>query len=119
MPTFIPAPTQIEAAGNKSKIIREHIGRVNSSTSDVSIAHMTSPAGWVEPGQTPEFEEYTLALRGMLRVTHKGREIDVWPGQAVITHPGEWVRHSRPECADYIAVRLPAFSAGAVHRDSQ
>ena len=119
MPTLIPTPTKIEAAGNKPKIIREHIGRVNSSTSAISVAHMTSPAGWVEPGQTPEFDEYTLVLSGMLRVTHKGGELDVHAGQTVIAHAGEWVRYSTPEGADYVAVCVPAFSPASVHRDAQ
>ena len=119
MPTLIPAPTKIEAAGNKPKIIREHVGRVNSSTSVVSVAHMTSPPGWIEPGQTPEFDEYTLVLSGTVRVTHKSGEIDVHAGQAVITHAGEWVRYSTPAGADYIAICLPAFSPATVHRDHQ
>ena len=118
MPTLITRATQIEAAGNKPKVIREHIGRINSATAGVSIAHMTSPAGWVEPGQTPEFDEYTLVLDGALRVAHKGGEIDVRAGQAVIAHAGEWVRYSTPEGADYIAVCLPAFSPSSVRRDA-
>ena len=120
MPTLIPKPTEITAAGNKRKLIREYIGRVNSQTADVSVAHMQSPAGWVEPGQSPEFTEYTVVLRGMLRVEHNAGTFDVRAGQAIITHPGEWVRYSTPEAdgAEYIAVCLPAFSPAAVHRDA-
>jgi mannose-6-phosphate isomerase-like protein (cupin superfamily) len=117
MPTLIATPTRIEAAGNKPKIIQEFVGRVNSRTEAASIAYMTSPAGWVEPGQTPEFDEYTLVLKGMLRVTHKSGEIDVRAGQAVIAHAGEWVKYSTPEGAEYIAICLPAFSPASVHRD--
>jgi ethanolamine utilization protein EutQ len=119
MPTLISAPTRIEAAGNKPKIIQEFVGRVNSKTEAASVAHMNSPAGWVEPGQTPEFDEYTVVLKGLLRVTHKGGEIDVRAGQAVITHAGEWVKYSTPEGAEYIAICLPAFSPASVHRDAQ
>ena len=119
MPTKIVKPTRIEAAGNKPKLIDEFIGRVNSRTSEASIAHMRSPGGWQEPGQTPEFEEYTIVLRGMLRVEHRGGAIDVRPGEAVIAHRGEWIRYSTPEAegAEYIAVCLPAFSPETVHRD--
>lgn len=120
MPTLIESPTQIQAAGNKPKIIDEFIGRVNSKTDGVSIARMKSPGGWVEPGQRPDFTEYTVVLRGMLRVEHERGSIDVRAGQAVIAHPGEWVRYSSPESdgAEYIAVCLPAFSPATVHRDS-
>ncbi|HWC98600.1 MAG TPA: cupin domain-containing protein [Candidatus Sulfopaludibacter sp.] len=119
MPTLISSPTRVEAAGNKPKLIDEYIGRVNSATDGVSVAHMRSPGGWVEPGQTPEFEEFTLVLRGVLHVEHQGGSLDVSAGQAVITHPGEWVRYSTPgdEGAEYIAVCLPAFSMTTVHRD--
>lgn len=119
MPTFIESPTQIEAAGNKPKIIREFIGRVNSKTDAASIARMMSPSGWVEPGQTPEFDEYTIVLEGLLRVESKQGTLDVHAGQAVIAHAGEWVRYSTPgdEGAEYIAVCLPAFSMETVHRD--
>jgi mannose-6-phosphate isomerase-like protein (cupin superfamily) len=119
MPTLIAAPTQITAAGNKPKIIQEFVGRVNSRTEAVSVARMQSPTGWVEPGQTPEFDEYTLVLRGMLRVEHRGGVVEVRAGQGVITHAGEWVRYStpEPEGAEYIAVCLPAFSPTTVHRD--
>jgi mannose-6-phosphate isomerase-like protein (cupin superfamily) len=121
MPTLIAKPTSIQAAGNKPKLIDEYIGRVNSKTAGVSVAHMRSPQGWVEPGQTPEFEEFTIVLKGMLRVTHKGGSFDVRPGQAVIAHQGEWVQYSTPEDggADYIAVCLPAFSMETVHRDAE
>jgi mannose-6-phosphate isomerase-like protein (cupin superfamily) len=118
MPTLISKPTRIEAAGNKPKIIQEFVGRVNSGTAPVSVAHMTSPAGWVEPGQTPEFDEYTVVLKGMLRVAHKQGSLDVHAGQAVITYAGEWICYSTPEGAEYIAVCLPAFSPNTVHRDS-
>ena len=120
MPTRIEKPTRITAAGNKPKEIREYVGRVNSKTAAVSIAHMTSPEGWVEPGQRPEFDEYTLVLRGMLRVEHEGGAIDVRAGQAVIAHAGEWVRYSTPEAggADYVAVCLPAFAPETVRRDA-
>jgi len=119
MPRIIDSPTRVEAAGTKPKLIDEYIGRVNSGTEAVSIAHMRSPAGWEEPGQTPEFEEYTLVLRGMVRVEHAGGEVEVRAGQAVITSPGEWVRYSTPEegGAEYIAVCLPAFALSTVHRD--
>jgi ethanolamine utilization protein EutQ len=120
MPTLIPKPTRIAPAGNKPKLIDEFIGRVNSATEAASVAHMRSPAGWVEPGQTPEFDEYTVVLRGMLRVESKDAITDVRPGQAVVAHRGEWVRYStpEPEGADYIAICLPAFSMETVHRDN-
>jgi len=120
MPTLIPKPTRIQAAGNKPKIIEEYIGRVNSQTSDVSVAHMRSPGGWVEPGQTPEFDEYTVVLTGTLRVETKSETLDVHAGQAVITKKGEWVRYSTPQPggAEYIAVCLAAFSMDTVHRDA-
>jgi mannose-6-phosphate isomerase-like protein (cupin superfamily) len=119
MPTLIPQPTRIQAAGNKPKLIDEYIGRVNSKTSAASVAHMRSPHGWLEPGQTPEFDEFTIVLKGMLRVEHKSGTLDVAAGQAVVTHAGEWVRYSTPQegGAEYIAVCLPAFSMGTVHRD--
>ena len=118
MPTLIAHPTRIEAAGNKTKIIEEYVGRVNSETSALSVAHMQSPPGWLEPGQTPEFDEYTIVLKGALRVSHEAGTLDVRAGQAVIAHSGEWVQYSTPEGAEYIAVCLPAFSPGTVHRDS-
>jgi mannose-6-phosphate isomerase-like protein (cupin superfamily) len=119
MPELIAAPSRVLAAGNKPKSIDEYVGRVNSRTADVSIAHMRSPSGWLEPGQTPEFDEYTLVLHGMLRVTHRGGTLDVRAGQAVIVRAGEWVRYSSPERdgAEYVAVCLPAFSPDTVHRD--
>ena len=120
MPTFIAGPTRIAAAGNKPKLIQEFIGRVNSKTEGVSVAHMRSPQGWMEPGQTPEFDEFTIVLKGLVRVAHQGGTMDVRPGQAVIAHKGEWVRYSTPEDggAEYIAVCSPAFSMDTVHRDS-
>lgn len=120
MPTLITTPTRITAAGNKPKLIQEFIGRVNSKTEAASIAHMKSPGGWIEPGQTPEFDEYTVVLAGMLRVEHQGGALEIRAGQAVITHKGEWVKYSTPESegAEYIAVCLPAFSPATVHRDT-
>lgn len=120
MPTLIAQPTLIQAAGNKPKQIEEFIGRVNSQTQAVSIARMRSPAGWVEPGQTPDFDEYTVVLRGTLHVTTKQGVIVVAAGQAIITRASEWVQYSTPgaEGAEYIAVCLPAFSPTAVHRDA-
>jgi ethanolamine utilization protein EutQ len=120
MPTLIPQATRITAAGNKPKLIDEYIGQVNSKTAGVSVAHMRSPQGWVEPGQTPEFDEFTVVLKGTLRVRHKQGEIDVLAGQAVITHRGEWIQYSTPVegGAEYIAVCLPAFSMETVHRDA-
>ena len=119
MPTLINAPSVIQAAGNKPKVIEEFIGRVNSRMKQLSVAHMTSPCGWVEPGQTPEFDEYTLVLRGTLRVTSRSGVIEVSAGQAVIAHRGEWVQYSTPgpDGAEYIAICLPAFSMENVHRD--
>ena len=120
MPALVPAPTRIEAAGNKPKIIEEFIGRVNSGTTAVSLARMKSPQGWVEPPQTPLFDEYTLVLNGLLRVTHRSGDIDVRAGQAVIAYRGEWVQYSSPgpEGAEYIAVCLPAFSPDTVRREA-
>lgn len=119
MPTHIASATRIEAAGNKPKLIDEYVGRVNSSTAEASVAHMRSPGGWQEPGQAPEFDEFTLVLKGMLRVEHRGGAIDVRAGEAVIAHKGEWIRYStpEPEGAEYIAVCVPAFSPSTVHRD--
>lgn len=120
MPRLIPAPTVIQAAGNKPKRIEEYAGRVNSGHAGVSVARMVSPAGWVEPGQRPEFEEITVVFRGMLRVESASGALEVRAGQAVVTSPGEWVRYSTPEAegAEYVAVCLPAFSPDTVHRDS-
>lgn len=119
MPTLIASPTRVQAAGNKPKVIEEYIGRVNSGTTAVSIAHMHSPAGWIEPGQRPEFDEYTLVLKGRLHVKHEQGELDVRTGEAVIARAGEWVQYSSPDPdgAEYIAVCLPAFSPETVHRD--
>lgn len=119
MPKLISSPTVIKAAGNKRKIIQEFFGRVNSSTEKLSIAKMTSPAGWEEPGQKPDFDEYTLVLKGMLRVETKENIFDVKAGQAIITYAGEWIKYStpNPEGAEYVAVCLPAFSTETVHRD--
>jgi mannose-6-phosphate isomerase-like protein (cupin superfamily) len=119
MARLIERPTRIEAAGNKPKLIDEFIGRVNSGTGALSIARMQSPAGWTEPGQTPEFDEYTVVLRGLLRVETKTSVLDVRAGQAVITPGGEWVRYSTPgeDGAEYLAVCLPGFSPATVHRD--
>jgi len=120
MPTLLITPTVIKAEGNKPKLIEEFIGRVNSRTGELSIARMKSPSGWVEPGQTPEFDEFTIVLRGELRVASKGGSLDVRAGQAVIAHRGEWVQYStpHPDGAEYIAVCLPAFSPQTVHRDA-
>ena len=118
-PTLIAQPTRVTAAGNKLKLIDEYIGRVNSQHSAVSVAHMRSPQGWVEPGQKPDFDEFTIVLRGMLHVKSDSGELDVSAGQAVVAHAGEWVQYSTPEAdgAEYIAVCLPAFSMDTVHRD--
>ena len=120
MPELIKAPTVVEAVGNKPKIIEEYFGRVNTGGADVSVARMRSPGGWEEPGQTPQFDEYTVVLRGVLRVRTKDETIDVREGQAVITRRGEWVQYSTPEeeGAEYVAVCLPAFSPETVHRDA-
>jgi len=121
MPTHIKGPTRITAAGTKPKLIDEYVGRVNSQTAAVSIAHMRSPSGWSEPRQRPEFHEYTIVLKGMVRVEHDAGTIDVHAGQAIIADPGEWVRYSTPlaEGAEYIAVCLPAFAPDTVHRDDE
>ena len=118
-PILIAKPTRVSAAGNKPKLIDEYIGRVNSATNAASVAHMRSPSGWHEPGQTPEFDEFTVVLKGMVRGEYKGGVLDVRAGQAVITTKGEWVRFSTPEeeGAEYIAVCLPAFSIDIAHRD--
>ena len=119
MPRLIESPTRIEAPGNKIKIIEEYVGRVNSGTSQVSAAHMRSPEGWQEPGQTPEFDEFTLVLAGVLCVEHRGGTAEVRAGQAIITEKGEWIRYSTPYPggAEYVAVCVPAFSPDTVHRD--
>lgn len=119
MPTLIPQPTRITAAGNKPKLIDEFVGRVNNAESRLSVARMRSPSGWVEPGQTPAFDEYTVVLNGTLRVTHRAGVMDVHAGQGVLTRAGEWIQYSTPgdDGAEYIAVCLPAFSPDTVHRD--
>ena len=119
MPQWIEAPTRIEAAGNKPKLIDEFFGRVNTGHENASVARMRSPEGWVEPGQRPEFEELTVVLAGALHVEHEEGTIVVQAGQAVVARPGEWIRYSTPEPggAEYIAVCLPAFSMETVHRD--
>ncbi len=118
-PTLLAQSTRITAAGNKPKLIDEYIGRVNSQTAKASVAHMRSPGGWVEPGQTPEFDEFTIVLRGVLHVNYGNGELDVNSGQAVIAHAGEWIQYSTPgaEGAEYIAVCVPAFDMQTVHRD--
>jgi mannose-6-phosphate isomerase-like protein (cupin superfamily) len=120
IPVLLSKPARVTAAGNKPKLIDEYIGCVNSETTEVSVAHMRSPGGWIEPGQTPDFEEYTVVLKGVLRVEYQGGAMDVPAGQAVIAPRGEWVRYSTPgpEGAEYIAVCRPAFTLAAVHRDS-
>lgn len=119
MPRLITQPSRIEAAGNKPKLIEEFIGRVNSGDVGVSVARMTSPEGWLEPGQRPEFREITLVLSGLLVVEHEGGKLEVRAGQTVVAEPGEWVRYSTPEPggAQYVALCLPAFSPATVHRD--
>lgn len=121
MPKHIEKPTIIKAAGNKPKVIEEFIGRVNSQTAEVSIARMNSPGGWLEPGQTPEFDEYSIVLRGMLRAQTKTGTIDARAGQAIAIPRGQWVQYSTPEAegAEYIAVCAPAFSPATVHRDEE
>ncbi len=117
MATLIPSPTVIPVPGGKQ--IREYVGRVNTKTEALSVAHMVSPSGWSEPGQTPEFAEYTVVLRGTMRVEHKDGATEVHAGQAILTHAGEWIRYSTPgaEGAEYIAICLPAFAPDTVHRD--
>jgi mannose-6-phosphate isomerase-like protein (cupin superfamily) len=120
MVRIIERPTRIEAAGQPPKTILEYVGRVNSGTSQVSVAHMRSPSGWSEPRQAPRFDEYTIVLRGSLRVEHAGGSVDVTAGQAVIAPAGEWVRYSTPgaEGAEYVAVCVPAFSPDTVQREA-
>ncbi len=121
MPRIIESPAIIESAGNKPKRIEEYVGRVNSGRPEMSVARMVSPAGWVEPGQRPEFVEVTVVLAGKLHVEYEGGECDVVAGQAVVTEPGEWVRYSTPDAggAEYVAVCLPAFSPATAHRDEE
>lgn len=119
MPTLITQPARVIAPGNKPKLIDEYIGRANTKTDDLSIAHMRSPQGWEEPGQQPEFDEFTIVLKGSVRVRHRNGVLDVTAGQAIIVHRGEWIQYSTPARggAEYIAVCLPAFSIETVHRD--
>jgi hypothetical protein len=121
MPTLIENPTIIAAAGSKPKKIEEYVGRASSGTEEISVARMVSPAGWREPGQCPQFREITVVLGGLLRVEHVSGVLDVRAGQAVVAHPGEWVRYSSPEPdgAEYVAICLPAFSPATVHRDAE
>ena len=120
MPSLIPSPSIVKAAGNKLKVIEEFIGSINRGTGNVSIARMKSPCGWTEPGQTPEFDEYTVVLYGLLRVTTKFGAIDIVTGQAFIANRGEWIQYSTPETggAEYISICIPAFSPEKVHRDA-
>ena len=120
MPALISTPSKVEAAGPKPKTIEEYVGRVNTGEARVSVARMRSPEGWIEPGQRPEFDEYTVVLEGCLRVEHADGTLDVRAGQAVLARGGEWVRYSTPEPggASYVAVCLPAFSPDTVHRDA-
>jgi mannose-6-phosphate isomerase-like protein (cupin superfamily) len=120
MPELINTPSKVEAAGTKPKTIEEYVGRVNNGEGRVSVARMRSPEGWVEPGQRPEFDEYTVVLEGCLRVEHEEGSLDVRAGQALLARGGEWVRYSTPEPggASYVAVCLPAFSPESVHRDA-
>jgi mannose-6-phosphate isomerase-like protein (cupin superfamily) len=121
MPTHITGPTQVEAAGTKPKVIQEFVGRVNTGTEAVSVARMASPEGWVEPGQRPEFDEYTVVLRGALHVRGESEQFVVRAGEAVVARAGEWVQYSTPDAggAEYVAVCLPAFSPQTVHRDAE
>lgn len=119
MPEFIDSPTVIEAPGNISKIIKEFFGCVNSGTKKISIAKMESPVGWSEPGQTPEFDEYTVVLKGTLRAETKEKVFEINDGEAIIIRKGEWVRYSTPAGAEYIAVCLPAFTPDTVNRDGE
>jgi ethanolamine utilization protein EutQ (cupin superfamily) len=118
MPMLIESPTRIVAAGNKPKLIDEYAGRVNTREERLSVAVMQSPAGWEEPGQRPEFDEYTLVLEGAVDVQHENGRLRVAAGQAVLTRAGEWVRYSTPDGAKYVAICLPAFSPTTVHRDA-
>ena len=119
MPELIEKPTRIEAAGNKPKLIDEFVGHVNNGESRLSVARMQSPAGWVEPRQRPEFDEYTVVLEVSVNVQHEGGEFTVEAGQAVLAKAGEWIRYSTPQGATYVAVCLPAFHPNTVHRDQE
>jgi mannose-6-phosphate isomerase-like protein (cupin superfamily) len=120
VPTLIPAPVRVEAAGNKPKLIDEYVGRLASGHAALSVAHMRSPGGWLEPGQTPEFDEFTVVLAGRLRLTTSSGDLDVAAGQAVLVAAGEWVRYSTPDPdgAEYVAVCVPAFAPDLAHRDA-
>jgi ethanolamine utilization protein EutQ (cupin superfamily) len=118
MPDLIESPSRVEAAGTKPKLIDEYVGRVNTGEERVSVAHMRSPAGWVEPAQTPEFDEYAVVLEGALTVEHDGGSTSVGAGQAVLVRAGERVRYATPDGASYVAVCLPAFSPDTVHREA-
>ena len=118
MPELIESPSRVEAAGTKPKLIDEYAGRVNNGEERVSVAHMRSPAGWVEPGQRPDFDEYTVVLKGVMRVEHEAGVTDVKAGQAIIARKGEWVRYSTPDGAEYMAICVPAFTPDTVHRDA-
>jgi quercetin dioxygenase-like cupin family protein len=117
MPHLIDSPSRVEAAGTQPKLIDEFVGRVNTGDERLSVARMRSPAGWEEPGQRPEFDEYTVVLDGALHVEHDGGTLEVHAGQAVLARAGEWVRYSTPGGAEYVAVCVPAFSPATVHRD--
>ena len=117
MPELIESPSRVEAAGTKPKLIDEFVGRVNTREERLSVARMRSPAGWVEPGQRPEFDEYTVVLSGAVHVEHEDGTLVVEAGQAVLARAGEWIRYSTPEGAEYVAVCLPAFAPETVHRD--
>lgn len=119
MPRIITKPSLITAAGDPPKRILEFVGKVATGGDEVSVARMESPPGWAEPGQTPEFEEITVVLSGCVRVEHREGVIEVTPGQAILTRPGEWVRYSTPNGAEYLSVCLPAFSPESVHRDEE
>jgi mannose-6-phosphate isomerase-like protein (cupin superfamily) len=121
MPTLIETPSVITTGGQDEKRIDEYLGRVQGGEPSMSVALMQAPSGWSEPGQRPEFEEFTLVLAGMLRVEHANGSMSVRAGQAVVTHPGEWVRYStpEPEGAQYVAICRPAFSPETVHRDAE
>jgi len=121
MPKLIERPTRVTAAGEPPKLIDEYVGRVNTGDQAVSVAHMRSPTGWSEPGQKPDFDEYTIVFFGMLRVEHDGGTLEVRAGQGVLTRAGEWVRYStpEPEGAEYVAICVPAFSMETVHRDAK
>ena len=121
MPTLIEKPTRIPAAGGRGAVIDEYVGRVNTGEAGVSVALLRCPAGWIEPGQTPEFDEYTVVLSGVLRVAHRGGALDVGAGQAVLVRRGEWVQYSTPadEGAEYVAVCLPAFSLASARREPE